>query len=234
MATTTLTDSNYDKVVNACMERVAIKKTDWSIPDPSIALVTPLLADWNTKYGVTKNKKLASSADREAKDLARKALSPVFSKFIEVNIYLNANMNAADIKSCNLEPRKTTKTKSGKPQTVPQMEYMAAPAHVIKGYYHQQPGADGVSKRGKPKGVGRVEIAYVVIDPKDPNPPKPDDNPLLQNPDDFPKRATGTKTPVQIIFATTEAGKYALLSGRWISTSNIPGDWSQLEVVMIP
>ncbi len=238
MATNTGSDSAFDSRVNSCMTRVNLKKADWSIAQAEIDLVTPLLGVWNTIYGITKNKKLASSADREAKDLARKALSPVFSRFIEVNIYQNPNMNAADIKSCNLEPRKKTKTRAGKPQTVPQMEYMAAPSHIIKGYYHQQPGADGVSKRGKPKGVGRVEIAYMLIDFKPepiPNPnPNPDENPLTKNPEDFPKRATGTRTPVQITFATTDAGKYAILSGRWVSTTNIPGDWGQLEVLMVP
>lgn len=245
MAIQNLTDSDFDDLVNACMARVNLKKVDWSIDQADIDEVTPLLTIWNTKYAVVKNKNMANSADREAKTLAREELEPVFSNFIEVNIYRNANMNASDISSCDLEPRKTTRTPSGKPQTIPQMEYRASQSHTIKAFYRQSPGTDGVSKRGKPKGVGRIEIAYLIIDqapePPAPNPnPNPNapaaasDNPANLNPDDFPKRISGTRTPVIISFLPIDAGKFALFFSRWVSTGNSPGDWGQLEFMMVP
>jgi hypothetical protein len=244
MATSTLGNTEFNELVNACMARVNVKKTDWLIAQTAIDPVETLLTEWNTKYASTLNKKMTTTAAREARDLVRGLLEPVFSDFIEVSIYRNKNMNDADVSSCGLEPRKKTHTPSGKPATIPQMEYVAGQSHTLKGYYRQAPGAAGVSKRGKPKGVGRCQIAYAMLDtkPDNPNPtppvppvpPSPDDNPLLWNPDDFPKRIDGTKNPVVLTFLPAEAGKYVIMAARWVSTSNIEGDWGLLEVMMVP
>lgn len=233
MALTKLTDSDFDKVVNSCMKQVNLKKVTWAIPQTEIDLVTPLLTLWNTTYAVTTNKKLANSADREAKVQARKKLSPVFGNFIEKNIYRNKKMDAAAIKSCDLEPRTKKLTRAGKPTTTPQMEYERASSHRLFSYYKQAQGEEGTSKRGKPKGVGRIEIAYMIDTHKRSSATNAMDDLLHVNPDDFPKHISGTQSPVEISFLPSDAGKNVLLASRWVSTNNISGDWSKVQWIMI-
>ena len=233
MALTKLTDADFDKVVNNCMKQVNLKKVAWSIPQIQIDLVTPLLGIWNTRYAVTQNKKLANSADREAKVQARNKLSPVFGDFIEVNIYRNRKMDDAAIISCNLELRSKTLTRAGKPKTTPQLEYKRVQAHGLLAYYKQAQGEDGTSKRGKPKGVGRIEINCKLLDLKPNSETKTNDDLLHANPDDFTKHISGTVSPVEISFLPGDAGKTVLLAARWISTNNISGDWGKVEWMMI-
>ena len=217
-----LSDLDFTKLANGSMKRVNDKKADWKIDQTAIDVITPLLDDWNKKIELTINPKMTTSADTEAKNLARKALSPALSSFYTVWIFNNKNMNDADIVSCGLTPHKTTHTAVGKPKTLPEMDYKAGNAHSLHAYFHQQPGTDGVSHRGKPDGVGHIQVAYFIGD----NPPV--------DPNDLPKTVIFTKTPGTIDFAPADAGKNVHLAARWVSTSNLNGDWSKIEKMMIP
>jgi hypothetical protein len=131
-------------------------------------------------------------------------------------------MTAANITSCGLDPHADTRTPVGKPDTEPDMDYKVSGTHLISAYYRQSPGTDGVSRRGKPDGVGSIKIAYAIGD----NPPA--------NPDLFSKTTTGTRSPVKILFDPTDAGKKVAFAACWVSTSNLQGNWSDVQNMIVP
>src|SRR5260221_623932 len=94
----------YDTFVNNLHGQVNTNMVLWNIPAVIVAAILALLTPWNTKYAISKVNATATSADREATGLARKALTKYLRPFVMTLIMRNANMNDADIINCGLQP----------------------------------------------------------------------------------------------------------------------------------
>jgi len=215
-------DPKYNSFVNILIAKVTAKATDWAIPLAVITALAGLLTKWNSMWAIASDKKNRSSVDVTNKKAARKALTTYLRPFIQTYIYDNSLLTSADITSCGLNPHSTTKTPAGIPGTVPEMQYKAGNDHTVKAYYKQEAGADGTTGRGKPDGVGHIEIASFV----GATPPA--------SPNDFTKLTIGTRSPVAVQFNAAQAGQPVTLAARWVSTSNLPGNWSNPQTVNVP
>ena len=114
-------DETYDTLVNQIMEEVTDNAADWDIDTTVIAAGATLLIAWSKIYAITKKKTKSNTTQRDKKDIARANLSKWMRKFVKVWIYANDSMDDGDVSDCGLKPHKTTKTKIGKPATVPLM-----------------------------------------------------------------------------------------------------------------
>ncbi|MFI5219660.1 MAG: hypothetical protein ACHQNT_09235 [Bacteroidia bacterium] len=215
-------NAEYDTFVNGLYNQVNTNHVAWGIAPAIVAAILALLTPWNTLWAISKNKTTSNSADRENTRLAREALTAYLRPFVQVSIYRNTSMTDADIITCGLEPRDKTKSPVGKPVTEPDMDYKVTGTHQVSAFYRQAPGEDGVSHRGKPENVGSVKVAYFV-----------GENPPL-NPDDFSKTVTGTRSPVKITFDPAVAGKKVIFAASWVSTSNIQGEWGEVQTMVVP
>jgi hypothetical protein len=182
-----------------------------------VAAILALLTPWSTAWAVSKNKNTATSADREATQLARRNLTAYLRPFVQTLIMRNANMTDDDIKACGLEPYDKTRTKVTRPDTVPNMEYRNGSVHVINAFFRQGAKQKGVNNRGKPVNVGFCKIAYFI----GANPPS--------NPAEFPRVILASKSPVHIVFDGDDAGEKVTFAACWVSVNNLDGDWTEYQ-----
>lgn len=217
-----IANADYDIFVNGLSDKVTTNQAAWVIDLAAVTAIAPLLTTWNSTWKISKNKTTSTSTDREATRLARIALTEYLRPFVQKWVYLNPAMTTDDIVACGLDPKDKTRTPVGAPETEPDMDYKVGGTHVISAFFRQQPGQDGVSRRGKPQGVGSIKVAYYIGT----TPPT--------NPEDYPKMIMGTRSPVKILFNPADAAKLVTFAACWISKSNLPGNWSETQVMVIP
>ena len=230
------TDAEYDTFVNQIMAKCLSRATLWGIPTTGVLSVgSGLLAPWITYYGIAKTKTTASTEDRDNKDIARADLTVWMRKFVKKWIYLNDLMDDADVASTGLKPHSTTKTKNGKPGSVPVNVYSAGDAQTIKAGYRHKVGTEGATAKGKLPGSARIQYAIFVAVPL------PADSqgivvtptaPL--DPDDFGRFESRSKGPVELAFPAAQSGLMASLASRWITSTDINGDWCPIITFRIP
>ena len=174
----------------------------WKIVPTEFDGSVPLLANWGTSYGLTKNPATATTVNVNIKNKDRQSLTKYARPFIRKNIYLNDNMEDDDLKLCGVEPHLITRTSKGKPITLPLMEYKAGNGHSIMAHYRQQMTEPGSSGRGKPDGVGSIQHTTFIgpMPPADPN--------------KFGRIVVGTKSPTEITFDAEDAGKLVWIASR--------------------
>ena len=215
-------DADFDTFQAKIITEVTTNATAWSIPTDDITPVTTAQGDWTEAWAIAKNKNDCTTAETKAKDVAREDLEEVLRPFIQRYLYLNPAVTASDRSKMGLKEHSTTRTPVSDPDTVPVMEYKAATGHQLKCYYHQEADTDGVSRRGKPDGVSRIEIIYAIgITPA----PAAKDCTVL---------VSGTRSPVTIPFDAADTGKTIVLYARWVSTRNEPGPWNEGTVTNVP
>lgn len=215
-------NADYDTFVNQLYNAVNTNHVAWGITPAVVAAILALLTPWSAAWLISKQKTTSTSGDRKITLLAKKALTVYLRPFVQISIYRNTLMTDADIVLCGLDPYDRVKSRVGKPETTPDMDYRVSGTHQVSAYYKQAPAMPGVGGRGKPAGVGLVKIAYFIGD----HPPA--------DPRDFAKMVTGSRSPVRIQLNAADAGQKLFLAACWISTSNIDGDWTGIVNMVVP
>jgi hypothetical protein len=213
--------SEYDTFVNNLYDQVNANLIPWNIPAAVAAAILALLTIWNAKWAVSKVKATATSGDRTATQTARKNLTAYLRPFVQTLIMRNANMSDEDIIDCGLEPYDRTRTKIGRPDTVPNMEYRNGGIHIIDAFFRQGAKQPGVNNRGKPLNVAFCKVAYFIGD----EPPA--------NPATFPHVLTSSRSPFHIVFDAEDARKKVWFAACWLSESNLDGDWTEVQMLNI-
>jgi hypothetical protein len=213
--------ADYDTLVNNLHDKVNTNMVLWNIPAAIVAAILALLTPWNMAWAISSVKASATSTDRKKTNLARAALSKYLRPFVQTFIMRNDNMSDADITSCGFQPYDRTKTKIGRPDTIPVMEYRSGNIHVIDAYFRQGAKQPGVQNRGKPLNVRFCKLVYFIGD----NPPV--------NPAQFTIVLFGSKSPFHIMFDAADAGKKVTFAACWVSESNLDGDWTDLQTMNI-
>lgn len=215
-------DEDFNSFQSNLITQVTANAATWQI---LAAVVTSLTgfqtlwaAAWANYIDETKRTKIVT----QAKNTARKNYETELRKFIQKWIYENETMTPADIVACGLKPRDTTRTPVPKPDTVPVAEFSLMSGHRLKARITQEPDAEGVSKRAKPKGVASIEMVY-KLGPEGIVPPEECD-----------KQHFSTKPIFEIQFAIQEAGTRLMGYVRWVNTKGEPGPWSEIFTAVIP
>jgi hypothetical protein len=213
--------TNYHIFVNNLYDRANTNQLSWNIPAPAVTAILPLLNKWNMKWAISKVKATAKSTDRKATTTARKNLTKYLRPFIQKYITRNTNLNDADVITCGLQPYDKTRTRIGRPDTIPVMEYVSSGAHTIDAYYRQGAKQKGVQNRGKPLHVAFCKVVYFIGD----NPPP--------NPSDFPRMKMEKRSPVHIVFDAEDARQRVSIAACWVSESMLDGDWTAVQTMNI-
>jgi hypothetical protein len=215
-------NTDYDTFVNQLYKQVNANHAAWNIDITTVNAIALLLGKWNGYWAISKTRSTCTSKDRKNTSQARVALSKYLRRFVQVKIYRNINITDAGILACGLQPHDRSRKRNGKPQTVPNMSYKVTDAHQISAFYRQAPGADEVSRSGKPIGVESVKIVYFIGD----NPPA--------NPNEFPKTLFGKRSPMRIHFNPADAGRKVTFAACWISSNNLEGDCCAVITIRVP
>jgi hypothetical protein len=108
-------DQDFDTLQGILVSKVTANKPAWEIPDAEITKLTDKQTVWATAWLIAKDKQNSTSAQKKAKDLARKGYEKVLRPFIQKWIYRNDLMDDAAAEQCGLRPRDSTQTPSTKP-----------------------------------------------------------------------------------------------------------------------
>ena len=108
-------DSEFDTLQAILVAAVSTNAVDWDILAAEITKLTDKQTIWAAAWLIAKDKQNSTSAQKKAKDLARKNYEKVLRPFIQKWIYRNEAMDDSDVEQCGLKPRDTTHTPATKP-----------------------------------------------------------------------------------------------------------------------
>ena len=108
-------DQDFDTLQGILVAAVTTNKLAWGIPDAEITKLTDKQTIWDAAWLIAKDKLNSTSAQKKAKDLARKAYEKVLRPFIQKWIYRNELMDDSAVEQCGLKPRDSSHTPATKP-----------------------------------------------------------------------------------------------------------------------
>ena len=209
-------NAGFDSFQDNMVKQATTNKVAWVIDVTQLGFLTPLQQKWVLYYGQCKIKANATAAQRKARDLAKAAYMKQMRVFVKGQIQGNVNMTDDERVECGVKPHKTGKTPAVKPKTTPSVTVETANGEVANIFCKQQPGNDGSSLRGKPDGVAKVKVVYIVSD----------------TPPASPAACTNTvysgKTKITIQFDVADAGKKFYGYACWVNSKDEQGPWSTL------
>lgn len=205
-------DTFQDNLLSKCNTNAVL----WGIPPTVLSDLVLLQTPWAAAWLIAKFKNNRTKTQVEAKDLARKNYEAELRPFIQTWIYRNKLMNDADIISCGLKPRDTSRTKVPVPTTVPtiQMNYITGNVLLIR--FFRIDDETGALHRGKPKGINRIQIVYVI-------------GTQPSSPEQCTKLEEGSCSPLRINIDPNLRGQKVWFYARWINTTNEHGPWTDLD-----
>jgi hypothetical protein len=209
-------DNTFDTFQDNLYDKVTTNMSGWNIPQAAIDVLTPLKNAWDNAWDVAKVKTNRTATQVATKNLARKNYVKALRPFIQAHIYNNSAMSNDDIVECDLRPRDTVRTPVPVPTSVPVINIMTASGNIGVIRFFRLDDEDGAIRRGKPKGVARIEFASNVdVQPANPN--------------DCSDIASATKSPMRVEIDPADRGKKLWFYARWINTREQPGPWTDLE-----
>lgn len=108
----------FDTLQEIIVKAVTANAATWQIPVAEIAKLTAKQTIWNSSWAIAKDKQNSTTAQKKNRDIARGEYEKVLRPFIQKWIYLNENMDGADVEKCGLKPRDTNRTPVALPDAV--------------------------------------------------------------------------------------------------------------------
>ena len=204
-------ESNFITVVNA-------NKLAWVIDPTQLGFLPPLQTKWSNAFAPCKVKVSSTATQRKAKNMAKAAFVKQLRLFIKSQIQTNPNITDDQRVTLGLKPHKGNRSKSTKPTDTPTVTVENANGELVKIFCKQQPGNDGASRRGKPDGVKKVKVVYVVSAT---NTPPKDPTACTQN-------VYSGKTAINIQLSVGDRGSYIFGYACWVNGLDQQGPWSAL------
>lgn len=177
------------------------------------------LSNWGYSWTAFTNAEAAFNAampDKDAKRAVAEGLLRKYSMRMQTNTAVTDSQRAA----LGITVRKTSKTPSAVPTTVPVLDRADTSTRcILRLFYSDQTTPDSTAK---PPGVQACEIREQIggTAPTDPN-----------------AMAFGgmqTRAPFRANFDAPDAGKHVWFAFRWMNTRGQFGPWSQIYEAMIP
>lgn len=217
------TDKGFDDFQSNLITLCTTNQVAWGIVLTLLSALTPFQTAWAAAYLACKNKRNATTAQRVAKNTAKKALIAKLRPFIQSQIQYNLTMTDSQKVLCGVTPRNPHHTPSPAPSSVPQIVALPMVGHVLKISFRQQPDAEGTSRRGKPDGVTKCKIVYMVA--PDPQTPSPSQCGIV---------LYCGRSPRKISFDVGIMGQHFYCYACWVNATGEEGDWSELHSAIIP
>jgi hypothetical protein len=160
-------DNEFDTLQGILVTAATTNKVAWGIPDAEITKLTDKQAIWVPAWLIAKDKLNSTTAQKKAKDLARKNYEKVLRPFIQKWIYRNELMDEEDVENCGLKPRDTTPSVKPAPATPGNIKIDRSQDEVLKPSCGKAEGAENygciLSAEPLPDNVGINEHGQLVI-----------------------------------------------------------------------
>ncbi len=198
------------------MEVLHQYKGEWQIPEADLLALDKLQTVYIPLYAVGNKNLRASRTNVQAArlNIARSEYEAALRFFIAGNIRFNRKVSEDSKFALGVTVPDTIRTRRGTPETIPFVSTLPEKGARVKVYVEQQQGKDGTSRRGKPKDVARIEVAWFIGN----DPPA--------NADIFPMKSQWGRSPVLIKFDKGQSGNLVTIYARFVGYNNEGGPWS--------
>lgn len=209
---------------NTFMEQLHIGAADWEIPATAINNLDNLQNDFDTKYKVA-NPTLRNTRNsvqvvqlRASRAKYETALRSMVQRFIKANPLVTDSSRLA----LGVTVPDTIRTKRGTPTTMPEVSTLPIKGAGVKIFVSQETGAEGTSRRAKPKDVARIEVAIFV------------GAEVPVHAEEWPNKSQHGRTAIMMRLDSADSGKMAWIRCRFIGFNNKPGPWSKVKNEIVP
>jgi hypothetical protein len=211
-------DAEFHIGVKTIIEGIIANKDSLSVKQAALDSLQQLLDAWSADYAAQLAAASAFHAATDRKDAARQLLVKALRAVVKIIQSDPDVSNELRNKIGVPEVNKTQRTAAGKPKTRPitVIDTSRRLQHLIAFADETTP-----KKTAKPKGVHHIEVWLCISDAA----PKDDS--------EFTLVATDSNTPYLYQFKSTDLGKTAYYKFRWVSTTDEPGDFSEVVSAVI-
>lgn len=199
---------------------VVASQVAWALDVAFVTALQALQTPWAAAWAIVSTGNCTPS-QRVAMREAKAAYISSLRIFIKTQILYNTLISDAQIEQLGLKRRDEHNTPVPVPSTVPIVTFVPVFLHKVKIFFHQQPDAEGVSRRGKPKGVKFTEFAYSI-------------DAVPASPDDCKGRGLFPRSQRVLNFEASQAGKKVYLFARFMNERGDGGEWTNRMEFMIP
>lgn len=170
------------------------------------------VATWHTAYLLAVNPTTRTPATITAKDNARTSMLTVIRPYAQ-RIANNAGVSSMLKIGLGLNPRQNSPTPIPPPTTAPVVSIPSATPNTLVVRYRDEMASPSV--KSKPPGALQCQIFGTVVN----------NGAALPTADltMLPLIGTFNKSPFQIAYSPTNAGRVAFLVGRWLTRTGLPG-----------
>ena len=215
-------DADFDNFQSNIIGLCTTNQVAWGIVLAALNILTPYQTTWVAAYLLCKNKKSVTSAQRTAKNDAKKALIAKLRTFIQTQVQYNSTMTNSQKLSCGVTPKTGKKSPVPVPDSRPIMDAQGGVGSQVLVRFRQELGLDGTSQRGKPDGVAFCKIVYIV------------GNTAPASPAVCTNVLFASKSPEKISFDTTQSGQKMYGYACWVNSHLQQGGWSVMFSCTIP
>ncbi len=189
------------------------------IPVDTLKEYLRLLTNWNTIYGITKNKSGATHTNIVAKDAAKLELADFLRPFVKKWLYANMPPCTDEIiTSCGMKPHSKTRTNhKGKPSQNPALGIKPNSDHGFNCSIRNEEG-----RTAKPDDSVLMRIHYFEGTPAPTDPAK------------FTDFQDYSKIPIILNFPAESAGTSITLASCYVNKSGEEGGYSNIINTKIP
>ena len=196
----------------------------WGIPVAAVDALTKQKAEYEKAYDVGKKGKatIRTSQQVKAKNDATKKYKDSLRLFVKNYLAFNELVEDQERLALRITVRDNIRTRSERPNSVPDLFCTTASGNRIIVTVRQQPTADGRDRRGKPADASGFQLAVSIgINP-------------VPAAEDCTKKILYTKSPAELTNLPEEAGQTLTVYARWMGKTGQPGLWSQAIQEVVP
>jgi hypothetical protein len=214
-------DAAFDAFQKNFITQISTNAALWGINPAMLAVLMGLQTAWDPAWLVASNKFNRTRTQIVAKDLARQLYVAQLRPFIRYSIYGNPLMTNTDRIACGVKPHDTVRTPVPVPDTMPLISIAYNAANQLKVRFKQQPDASGSSLRGKPFGVSRCQIVYII-------------GTMPISPEQCTGFQESGRSPITATIDTVALrGQRVWYYARWVNTRNEYGPWTPVDSFLL-
>lgn len=208
--------NNWQRVF---MEELHQGAAGWEIAEAVIEPLDTLQQEYIALYAVANLVLRYSRTGVQVAKLAnsRKRYEAALRSFVQRYVRANPLIDSSGRTALGVTVPDTIRTKRGTPGTAPEISTMPLKGAGVKIFVRQQAGAEGTSRRAKPKDVSRIEVA-VYVGAEAP-----------AEADEWADKRQYGRTNIIHFFQAADSGKMAWIACRFIGFNHMPGSWSRIK-----
>lgn len=158
-------DGDFNTFQNNVIAAMVANALLWLIPNGVITALQGLQTTWTNAYRTYNDPAQRTAGVTTAKNEARSNFELQFRPAVQQYVQRNSIVTDQQRIDVGIKPIDRTRTPVAPPGTVPLLALKGGNGSQVRFHFTQGPDENGVSRRGKPAGVSRVQVVFKIGDP---------------------------------------------------------------------